>query len=107
MSEDESPFSVTLSLLVRSGYNWVALNSSGCPSAPRRGNRSPLQVGSQCRGSGMGGERANPMMQQRTTRKIRIGAVEVGGDSPVVVQSMCATRTSDVDATVAQVHQLA
>ena len=44
---------------------------------------------------------------QRTTRKIRIGTIEVGGDAPVVVQSMCATRTTDVDATVAQAHQLA
>lgn len=44
---------------------------------------------------------------QRTTRKIRIGKVEVGGDAPVVVQSMCATRTRDIDATVAQTYQLA
>jgi (E)-4-hydroxy-3-methylbut-2-enyl-diphosphate synthase len=44
---------------------------------------------------------------KRTTRKIRIGKVEVGGDAPVVVQSMCATRTLDIDATVAQTHQLA
>ncbi len=44
---------------------------------------------------------------QRTTRKIRIGNVAVGGDAPIVVQSMCATRTMDIDATVAQTHQLA
>jgi (E)-4-hydroxy-3-methylbut-2-enyl-diphosphate synthase len=44
---------------------------------------------------------------QRATRKIRIGKIEVGGDAPVVVQSMCATRTTDIDATVAQAHQLA
>src|SRR5579864_5793123 len=44
---------------------------------------------------------------QRITRKIRIGEVEVGGDAPIVVQSMCATRTMDIDATVAQTHQLA
>jgi (E)-4-hydroxy-3-methylbut-2-enyl-diphosphate synthase len=44
---------------------------------------------------------------QRTTRKIRIGSVEIGGDAPVVVQSMCATRTIDIDATTAQAHQLA
>ena len=48
-------------------------------------------------------------MQQidRTTRRIRIGKIELGGDAPIVVQSMCATRTTDVDATVAQAHQLA
>src|SRR5579875_3590822 len=43
----------------------------------------------------------------RRTRKIDIGGIAVGGDAPVVVQSMCATRTSDIDATVAQTHQLA
>jgi (E)-4-hydroxy-3-methylbut-2-enyl-diphosphate synthase len=44
---------------------------------------------------------------QRKTRKIRIGNIEIGGDAPIVVQSMCATRTMDIDATVAQTHQLA
>jgi len=43
----------------------------------------------------------------RTTRKIDIGGIKVGGDAPVVVQSMCATRTMDIDATIAQTHQLA
>src|SRR5258708_35292583 len=52
------------------------------------------------------------MMEQmeqakRRTRQIRIGGVEVGGDAPVVVQSMCATRTIDIDKTIAQTHQLA
>ncbi|MEO6027872.1 MAG: (E)-4-hydroxy-3-methylbut-2-enyl-diphosphate synthase [Candidatus Binatia bacterium] len=47
------------------------------------------------------------MNPQRRTRKVRIGRTAVGGDSPVVVQSMCATKTRDIDATVAQVHQLA
>jgi (E)-4-hydroxy-3-methylbut-2-enyl-diphosphate synthase len=44
---------------------------------------------------------------RRTTRKIPIGSVEIGGDAPIVVQSMCATRTLDIDATVDQTHQLA
>lgn len=47
------------------------------------------------------------MNPQRRTRKVRIGDRSVGGDSPIVVQSMCATKTRDIDATVAQVHQLA
>lgn len=41
------------------------------------------------------------------TRKIDIGGIKVGGGAPIVVQSMCATRTADVDATVRQAHQLA
>jgi (E)-4-hydroxy-3-methylbut-2-enyl-diphosphate synthase len=47
------------------------------------------------------------MDQIRKTRQIDIGATKVGGGAPVVVQSMCATRTMDIDATVAQSHQLA
>ncbi|MGH7814342.1 MAG: (E)-4-hydroxy-3-methylbut-2-enyl-diphosphate synthase [Candidatus Binataceae bacterium] len=43
----------------------------------------------------------------RKTRRIDIGGTPVGGGAPVVVQSMCATRTIDVDRTVAQAHQLA
>ena len=43
----------------------------------------------------------------RRTRQIGIGALKVGGGAPVVVQSMCATRTVDIDQTVAQTHQLA
>jgi (E)-4-hydroxy-3-methylbut-2-enyl-diphosphate synthase len=44
---------------------------------------------------------------RRTTRQIDIGGLKVGGDAPLVVQSMCATRTMDVDQTIAQTHQLA
>ncbi|MEA2627426.1 MAG: (E)-4-hydroxy-3-methylbut-2-enyl-diphosphate synthase [Candidatus Binatota bacterium] len=40
------------------------------------------------------------------TRAVRIGGCTVGGGTPVAVQSMCATRTRDIDATVAQAHQL-
>ncbi len=43
----------------------------------------------------------------RKTRQIKVGNIKIGGGAPVVVQSMCATRTIDVDQTVAQAHQLA
>src|SRR5271163_3795780 len=46
-------------------------------------------------------------VKDRKTRQIKIGGTKVGGDAPVVVQSMCATRTIDIDETVAQAHQLA
>ncbi|HYA35850.1 MAG TPA: (E)-4-hydroxy-3-methylbut-2-enyl-diphosphate synthase [Candidatus Binataceae bacterium] len=46
-------------------------------------------------------------LSNRATRKIDIGGVACGGDAPIVVQSMCATRTVDIDQTVAQSHQLA
>jgi (E)-4-hydroxy-3-methylbut-2-enyl-diphosphate synthase len=41
------------------------------------------------------------------TRLVKIGAVSIGGGQPIVVQSMCATKTADVEATAAQVNQLA
>jgi (E)-4-hydroxy-3-methylbut-2-enyl-diphosphate synthase len=40
------------------------------------------------------------------TRTVRIGRVTIGGDSPIAVQSMTATQTRDVDATVGQVNAL-
>nr|WP_205882012.1 flavodoxin-dependent (E)-4-hydroxy-3-methylbut-2-enyl-diphosphate synthase [Leeia aquatica] len=45
-------------------------------------------------------------MPRRPTRQVRIGHVLVGGDAPVMVQSMTNTDTADVAATVAQVHAL-
>ncbi len=40
------------------------------------------------------------------TRKIDVGGIAVGGDAPVTVQSMCNTRTQDIDASVAQIGRL-
>jgi (E)-4-hydroxy-3-methylbut-2-enyl-diphosphate synthase len=46
-------------------------------------------------------------MQRRLTRQIHVGDVAVGGGAPVTVQSMTTTKTADVDATLAQVYELA
>jgi (E)-4-hydroxy-3-methylbut-2-enyl-diphosphate synthase len=43
---------------------------------------------------------------RRHSVPVRIGAVTVGGDAPVVVQSMTNTDTADVEATAIQVHAL-
>ena len=43
---------------------------------------------------------------RRKARKIRVGAVEVGGDAPISVQSMTNTLTSDPKATIAQIKRL-
>ena len=40
------------------------------------------------------------------TRRIRVGAVPVGGGAPVSIQSMCNTATEDVEATVQQIRRL-
>jgi len=45
-------------------------------------------------------------LPRRATRQVRIGNVLVGGDAPVVVQSMTNTDTADVIATVRQVGEL-
>jgi (E)-4-hydroxy-3-methylbut-2-enyl-diphosphate synthase len=44
---------------------------------------------------------------RRQSRKIRVGAVEVGGDAPITVQTMTNTLTSDAQATIAQVQACA
>src|SRR4030067_200714 len=46
------------------------------------------------------------MAARRRTRQIRVGNVVIGGDAPVVVQSMTNTDTRDIDATVAQIKGL-
>ncbi len=43
---------------------------------------------------------------RRKTRQIMVGNVPVGGDAPISVQSMTNTETTDVVATVAQIHAL-
>jgi (E)-4-hydroxy-3-methylbut-2-enyl-diphosphate synthase len=45
-------------------------------------------------------------IQRNPTRAIRVGAATIGGGAPIAVQSMTATRTQDVDATVEQINAL-
>lgn len=44
--------------------------------------------------------------KRNLTRKINVGGVYVGGDAPVSVQSMCNTKTWDVEATVSQIKAM-
>ena len=44
---------------------------------------------------------------RRKTKTIKVGNVDVGGDSPISVQSMTNTLTKDVEATVKQINELA
>ncbi|MCI4626264.1 MAG: flavodoxin-dependent (E)-4-hydroxy-3-methylbut-2-enyl-diphosphate synthase [Candidatus Magnetoovum sp. WYHC-5] len=46
------------------------------------------------------------MIKRRSTKKINIGTVNIGGDSPISVQSMTKTDTRDVNATVRQIVEL-
>lgn len=45
-------------------------------------------------------------IERRRSRKIRVGALEVGGDAPISVQSMTNTRTADAAATIDQIRRL-
>lgn len=45
-------------------------------------------------------------MQKKQTKKIKIGNIFIGGDSPVTIQSMTNTDTCDVEKTVKQIHEL-
>ena len=46
------------------------------------------------------------MIPERRTRTIRIGPLSIGGASPIAVQSMAATRTQDLDATMGQIERI-
>ena len=45
-------------------------------------------------------------MVRENTRKVKIGDREIGGGSPILIQSMCNTRTADADATINQILRL-
>ena len=45
-------------------------------------------------------------IERRKSRQIMVGAVPVGGDAPISVQSMTNTLTSDAAATIGQIRQL-
>ena len=46
------------------------------------------------------------IMCDKTTEKIKIGGLYIGGGESVKIQSMCTTKTSDIDATVLQIKRL-
>jgi (E)-4-hydroxy-3-methylbut-2-enyl-diphosphate synthase len=45
-------------------------------------------------------------MTRRTSKPVRVGKVTVGGDAPIVVQSMTKTDTRDIPATINQIKEL-
>ena len=50
--------------------------------------------------------RPHRIINRRKTKKIKVGNIFVGGDSPISVQSMTNTITSDSDSTIRQINQL-
>ena len=55
----------------------------------------------------MSAEARSRMIPRRRTRRVLVGNVAIGGGAPVSVQSMTKTHTEDVDATLAQIRELA
>lgn len=57
---------------------------------------------------GLGMPEAPPptLAPRRKTRQLSVGGVGVGSDHPVTVQSMCTTKTHDVNATLQQIAEL-
>lgn len=53
------------------------------------------------------GENGNGLkIQRRKTRSVHVGDLTIGSESHISVQSMCATKTQDIDATVRQIKLL-
>src|SRR5574344_346381 len=46
------------------------------------------------------------MVKRNNTRSIMVGNIQIGEQNKVVIQSMCNTKTKDVDATVKQILEL-
>jgi (E)-4-hydroxy-3-methylbut-2-enyl-diphosphate synthase len=55
---------------------------------------------------GMPAAPALRLAPRRPSRQLQVGSVAVGGDAPVSVQSMCTTKTADVNATLQQIAEL-
>jgi (E)-4-hydroxy-3-methylbut-2-enyl-diphosphate synthase len=48
----------------------------------------------------------NPAIRRKKTKPIFLGGVQVGGDAPVIVQSMTSSDTRDINATLEQIREL-
>lgn len=46
------------------------------------------------------------MPKKYKIRPVKVGSLIIGGEAPVVVQSMCSTDTRDIPSTLAQIHRL-
>ena len=45
-------------------------------------------------------------IKRKLTKKIKVGNVEIGGDSPISVQTMTNTLTHDIESTLQQIHDI-
>ena len=47
------------------------------------------------------------MTHRSQTRPVKVGDLTIGGSNELIIQSMCTTKTTDIDGTVAQINELA
>ncbi|MDR0921202.1 MAG: flavodoxin-dependent (E)-4-hydroxy-3-methylbut-2-enyl-diphosphate synthase [Lactobacillales bacterium] len=47
-----------------------------------------------------------PITHRKNTRPVKVGNLTIGGSDELIIQSMCTTKTNDVEATVAQIKRL-
>ena len=45
-------------------------------------------------------------MERKLTREVKIGSLKMGGTNPIIIQSMCNTKTEDVKSTINQILSL-
>ncbi|MGZ6779923.1 MAG: flavodoxin-dependent (E)-4-hydroxy-3-methylbut-2-enyl-diphosphate synthase, partial [Mycobacterium sp.] len=57
-------------------------------------------------GLGMPAPPAPTLAPRRKTRQLMVGDVGIGSDYPIAVQSMCTTKTHDVNSTLQQIAEL-
>ncbi len=57
-------------------------------------------------GLGMPAPPPPTLAPRRKTRQLKVGGVGVGSESPISVQSMCTTKTHDINATLQQIAEL-
>ena len=50
--------------------------------------------------------RPHRIIKRKTTKKVKVGNISVGGDSPISVQSMTNTLTTDIKGTIKQINSL-
>ena len=43
---------------------------------------------------------------KRKTRVVQVANLKIGGDNPIIIQSMTNTNSADVEATVQQINEL-
>ena len=50
--------------------------------------------------------RPHRIIKRKHTKEIKVGSISVGGKSPISVQSMTNTLTTDIKGTISQIHSL-